>query len=340
MTTKPSEPQPATAAEHPHPQPISPTDRPTLVELDLDQIRVPHRMRPANKDAVELIAESITREGQLQPILCRQIADPETGELTAELIDGLHRMRAIAWLREQGYRRTTIQCLCYPVSRTHARAAEASANLCRSALTWFDRCAALARLHEIYQIEHPQTKRGGDRKSKAASQTPKLLAFAEAAAERLGLSARTIKRDLAFYNGLAPDLHELIQDHHAIANNPAALRGLVSRTNDFAEQRGALQTMLKDHAPRPPRDPRKMTVNDAIRIHRGQKKPPEPSKDDRDFSAFFNHWGRLIPANRERFLHALFVDGIFDWAQMWRCAPKDRKDALQAAIAEAEREQD
>ncbi|PSL21962.1 hypothetical protein CLV88_101387 [Shimia abyssi] len=98
-----------------------------------------------------------------------------------------------------------------------ARLDEVMENLGRQELSALDRCRHLWELKQAWEEIHPQTAHGkasSQKGRKAGSGRRNLttqnevFGFAKANAEALGLSRRTMRRTVAIWEGLAPDMRE------------------------------------------------------------------------------------------------------------------------------------
>jgi ParB-like chromosome segregation protein Spo0J len=156
----------------------------TLVGIAVPRDR--HRMlRPDNVDA---IAESMKAQGQLQPIVVRE--RPGRGYW---LIAGRHRFEAAKKLKWE-----TIRCeVKEDISADQAELIEIDENLIRAELTPAEMAMHTVRRKELYEIVHPATKHGGDRKSKKSSGQVGHLneRFTKETAKKTGQSERKVRRD-------------------------------------------------------------------------------------------------------------------------------------------------
>ena len=156
----------------------------TLVGIAVPRDR--HRMlRPDNVDA---IAESMKAQGQLQPIVVRE--RPGRGYW---LIAGRHRFEAAKKLKWE-----TIRCeVKEDISADQAELIEIDENLIRAELTPAEMAMHTVRRKELYEIVHPATKHGGDRKSKESSGQVGHLneRFTKETAKKTGQSERKVRRD-------------------------------------------------------------------------------------------------------------------------------------------------
>ena len=173
--------------------------------IPLAQIDVGQRRRAIDPDNAAVIAASMQEIGQRQPIEVRKVAKPKDGKLYV-LVTGAHRMKAmeIAGIEEA-------QAIVVKASEIEAQLLEIDENLCRHELNELDRATFLAKRKEVYEALHPETKHGGDRKSDQVAELCHLIpSFTKATAEKLGLSARSIRALVARYNNIQPDVREKI----------------------------------------------------------------------------------------------------------------------------------
>lgn len=144
------------------------------------------------------------------------------------LVAGAHRLAA-AHLLDWSSIRAEIRRL----TDDEARAAEIDENLDQRGLDALDRSLFLTEKQIIWERLYPETKNGGDRVSEAArSRTQSLRSalgidlpptFSEDAAERTGLSQRSIQLALEIGRGLSPEAIRHLRETK-LTNNASALR--------------------------------------------------------------------------------------------------------------------
>lgn len=114
----------------------------SMVLFDPNSIIIPpNRLREANDEAVEALAVSLIRFGQLQPILINR---------SNTLVAGLHRVLAC--------RINQMQVACIyrdEADELFLREVELEENIRRLDMTWQERERAIATLHEIRQKQDP-----------------------------------------------------------------------------------------------------------------------------------------------------------------------------------------
>jgi ParB family chromosome partitioning protein len=153
------------------------------MKINIDEIRIIDRKRNAG-DIIQLSA-SINEIGLLQPI---------TVTSDFRLIAGLHRLTACKHL---GWQEIEANVVDYD-SEILSELAEIDENLIRNELTQFDKSIQTSRRKEIYEILHPQTKHGGDRKSSPQVEDlikNKTESFVEQTAKATNQSRQNVERN-------------------------------------------------------------------------------------------------------------------------------------------------
>lgn len=184
-----------------------------ILELPLASIEVgTDRARDLEPAWAEALSVLIGEQGLQQPILVRAVeGHPEKYRLIA----GLHRLKAHELLGAS----TIPAYLSSAESDDAARLEEVMENLGRYELIALDRCHHLYELKQIWLRKYPQAARGGDRKSdKIKGQTlpfdpdaPEIFNFADATAEKIGLSKRAINTAVKIWTGLAPQTRQRLR---------------------------------------------------------------------------------------------------------------------------------
>jgi ParB-like chromosome segregation protein Spo0J len=156
-------------------------------EIELSRITVPpNRLRELRPETVDVLAESIGRQGLLQPIRVQVTKDGY------RLIAGRHRLEAV---RKLGHA-TIFAGVVKELDADQAQLAEIDENLIRAELSPAERAAHVAARKAVYERLHPETKHGGDRKSESRSQNAKLKSFVADTAEKTGKHPATVARDV------------------------------------------------------------------------------------------------------------------------------------------------
>jgi ParB family chromosome partitioning protein len=185
-------------------------------DVPLSKITVEGRRRGTSKAKVEALARSILDIGLLGPIgLTEQF----------KLIHGRHRLEAFDSLG-----RDTIPAIICDFDELHAELAEIDENLLRNQLSAIDEAKALKRRKVIYLELHPETRRGGDWKSKEAQSkrhNVALISFTDDTAQKTGQTRRNVERAVK----LAEDITDAAATQLAgtkVADNKAELKKLAA----------------------------------------------------------------------------------------------------------------
>lgn len=155
-------------------------------------IEVGYRLRALDPDKVTALKASIEELGLRTPISLRRVAD-DAGSERLILSAGAHRLEAV---RQLG--REWIAAIVRDEDDLDAELWEIDENLCRAELTPADRALFVFRRKEIFEMRHPETEHGGDRKSSRQVgdlKEPATKRFTAATAEATGQSERAIQRD-------------------------------------------------------------------------------------------------------------------------------------------------
>ena len=200
------------------------------MQIPIFQINVNTGRREADPEAVQKLAESISKVGLLNPITVDQ-------EYT--LIAGLHRLEAAKLL---GW--TEIECTVKNLDGLLAELAEIDENLIRRGLSYIDEGKQLARRKEIYEILHPETGHGGDRKSERIKTKPfrfdSAKPFSVDTAEKIGMSRRAVEQKIQVAKNLTPKTTEVVKEHDIGFKNALKLSRLPpEQQEDAASQLAA-----------------------------------------------------------------------------------------------------
>ena len=221
------------------------------MQVNIDSIQVNSGRREALPDAVRELADSISAVGLLNPI---------TVDRDYILIAGLHRLEAAKLL---GW--AEIECNVSSLEGLQAELAEIDENFVRADLETVEFGKLLLRRKEIYETLHPETKRGGDRKSekiKSAKCTfDSVPSFVDDTAEKLGVHRATVKRQIQIAKNLTPETKEIIQDTDRKIKKKDLLK--LSRMEPEQQEQAASQLAAG-----------KIKSADEFR----QEEPPRPSK--------------------------------------------------------------
>lgn len=168
--------------------------------FDIERIVVGERLRAVDPDHVAVIADSIRQCGRvLQPVAITQTLGGDW-----MLVAGAHRLAAA---RMVGHKEIPV-VIHEELNGLQAKLIEIDENLLRHELNPLDRAVFLAERKSIYEKLHPEAKQGGDRKSVAAKNQKATMAFCSDAAEKTGLSERSIKRSVQIATHLSAEVRK------------------------------------------------------------------------------------------------------------------------------------
>ncbi len=184
-----------------------------IIDVELARIVVGTKRRKTSKANVRRLADSILQIGLQHPIGLT----PSGTDFT--LVHGRHRLEAY---RELG--RATIPAIIVELDQLRLELAEIDENLLRSQLTELEESQALARRKDVWETLFPETKHGGDRKSKRQNVALN-PSFTEDTASKTGKSKRTIERKVEIGEKLSPKAAEKLADK-PISENQSELRKL------------------------------------------------------------------------------------------------------------------
>ena len=208
-------------------------------KLPLDAIVVPERLRPVDEAWVEALAASMSEGGQIEPIVVRALAPLQPDRYA--LVAGAHRLAAARRLEW-----AAIDADVRVLGELEARLVEIDENLMRRELSALDRAVFLAERKRVWEGLHPQTRHGGDRKSrknKVENQVANSATrFSEDAADRTGLSERSVQAAVALATAFTPAEIARIRRTYLVdhATDLAALAAL--RRDDRATALAALES--------------------------------------------------------------------------------------------------
>ena len=202
------------------------------MRIPIFQITVNDGRREADPEAVQKLAESISKVGLINPI---------TVDQGYTLIAGLHRLEAAKML---GW--TAIECTVNNLDGLLAELAEIDENLIRRKLHYTDEGKQLARRKEIYEALHPETqqgKRNGQTSKKDTVSVLEVKPFAEDAAEQLGTTARSVRRKIQVSQKLAPEVQDLAKKENIRFRDALKLSRLPPEQQEDAARQLAAETI-------------------------------------------------------------------------------------------------
>lgn len=204
------------------------------------------------------------------------------------MVAGGHRYEAFRLLD-----RVTILAEIRDITRLQGRLVEIEENLFRHELNALDRAVFLAEHKRVWSDLNPEVSHGGDRKSvkgKIKSQGLRLdpKRFTLEAAERCGLSERTVQAALALVEALSPEAISLLRGT-PIARNASELQRLAQEP---AEHQVALSRLLREG---------KAESVAKAKIASGTAPTGEGDLQEDLFRRICSIWERLDAKNRKRF---------------------------------------
>ena len=170
------------------------------MQIPIFQINVNAGRREADPEAVQKLADSISRVGLLNPI---------TVDQEYILIAGLHRLEAAKRL---GW--TEIKCTISNLEGLQAELAEIDENFVRKDLSDDEFRELLLRRKEIYEALHPETKHGmrnGQTSKNRNLRSLEAKPFVVDTAEKIGVSRATVERQIQTAKNLTPEAKEIIR---------------------------------------------------------------------------------------------------------------------------------
>lgn len=207
------------------------------MQIPIYQININAGRREADPEAVQKLADSISKVGLLNPITVDQ-------EYT--LIAGLHRLEAVKRL---GW--TEIKCTVSNLEGLQAELAEIDENFVRKDLSDDEFRELLLRRKEIYEGLHPEAKATYDGGAFRGNQHQKVVAaknaattksFVQDTAEKTGKSPRTIRQVLQTAKNMTPEAKSIIQGADTKVTKSNALK--LSRLAPEQQKEAAAQLVV------------------------------------------------------------------------------------------------
>lgn len=248
---------------------VEPQPAGEIVLIPVVAIDMGPRLRAVDEVWAQALGAVMVREGQQTPVeVCHSLGG---SSLPYTLVAGAHRLRGA-----QIVGMDLVEARIVSGSAAHRRQREISENLWRRDLDPVDRAAFIAELVTlkrtqagIKDVAHrdnsiPRAVREEARRT--LDTMSNVYGFTVEVAADLGLSDRTLRRDLLLYRQLAPSVIELFREQrHPILKNAAQLRQLAKL--DRGEQERVAARMV-DHGDGAPK-----SVGDAILLVRGTNRP-------------------------------------------------------------------
>ena len=284
--------------------------------LEIARIYVsPTRSRKVNEDHALAINAQIVSGDFIDPILVRKT--PRRSEQPYELIDGAHRLRAMALLDEE-----YIPCVIAEADKDTAELMETGSNLFRH-MTVLDRAIAIHLYRQAWERKHGKIKRGNPELSNSDklselknsdklsefSHSPIDILSAEAqrgfsvqCAERMGMSARSVERSVQIATRLPADLVGKIVGT-AIADNQSQLLNLARLP--FKKRQAAAEIF----------DLAKGDFDRWMELLEVKEPVEKPSAAIQAYSRIVDSWGRIGPEQKWQTLDDIGVADLLTDAQ-------------------------
>lgn len=267
-----------------------------LARIAITDILVPERLRAVEEEHAIAIAQSIAAHGLINPITVRSTPAAKGGKYT--LVAGAHRLRGTVLNGDN-----EIDAVIVEADRDEAQLVEISENLFRNELSVADRAVFVGAYREAWERRHGKIAVGRPGNRDNLAQFPQETAaaqFSEHVADRMGISARSVKRLSFLAQNLHPDVRAAIRGT-AIADNQSTLLKLAKM--EPAKQR---QVAVAFRAEGP--DLKKALA--AV-----EPPPPKVDKQQAAFDALVAAWARADEETKIRFVEEFVGDAAWEPAQ-------------------------
>ncbi|MDE6454882.1 MAG: ParB N-terminal domain-containing protein [Dysosmobacter sp.] len=236
--------------------------------IPISEITVNAGRREADPEGVQELADSISKVGLLNPI---------TVDQEHTLIAGLHRLEAVKSL---GW--PEIECTVSSLEGLLAELAEVDENVVRKGLSAVEYSDLLLRRKEIYEMLHPETKNGGDRKSEkiriAKCNSDSAKPFIQDTAEKLGVHPTTVARQIQTAKNLTTEAKDIIRDTGTKITKKDALK--LSRLEPEQQKEAASQLAAGD-------------IHSMDQYHPAPAESEAPTSFDRPYTLGSKHYATL-----------------------------------------------
>jgi len=231
--------------------------------VNINEIIIGDNRRSVNPERVKELAASIQEIGLLNPITITE---------DKYLVAGLHRIEAYKLLGK-----TEIEATIVSLDELDAELAQIDENLIRNELTVLERAEQLKRRKEIYEAKYPESKAKTGRELVErrwhTADIVSAVSFTEDTASKIGVSPRTIRRDVQIAEDLADEVKEAIRNTDLADNKTELLR--LARL-DEEEQKEVVQKIIRGEAEKVLEAKRKIEIEKiAQRIQNNQIQRPE-----------------------------------------------------------------
>ncbi|WP_160009846.1 ParB N-terminal domain-containing protein [Rhizobium sp. 18055] len=200
-----------------------------FVRAEIAEIHIGDRLRPIDMNYVEAIAASMSRDGQISPIMIRRTPAKNKGVTPFTLVAGGYRTTAAKLL---GW--TAIDAIVVAADQTEAQLLEISENLYRNELNPLDRAIFVMKFRELWEEKNGKIDPKGGRPKKLDHDEPVFSAgrqLAEQVCDRLGFSVASYKRVSSIGQNLHPSLRQAVRGTEA-ENDQSKLLKLAKLSSD------------------------------------------------------------------------------------------------------------
>lgn len=284
----------------------------SVLLIRTDEIDMGERLRPVDESWAEALGQIMLRDGQMTPVeVCRL-----PGQSRWRLVAGGHRLAGalsadIAYLR----------AIEVSNDKAERRLREVSENLWRSALAPLDRAAFVAEMVTLQKVRAGiDPAKDGRAASIAArwqqqikedaadtSDTMSLVyGWSDAVADGLGVSKRTVERDMLLYRRVKPSSIERLRAvNHPVLNNAGQLAALAKLGE--VQQSLVLDLLIEGKA---------RSVAEALAV---MSQKPQPSADQKRFRTVVSTIARMSQGERR---------GLIQSEAFQLLLPKEARDLL------------
>jgi len=282
-----------------------------VIRIPISDILADDRLRPMDSDWAQSIAATVLdRQGPGGDIDTPILVSQPRRDGKRWLLAGGRRLEACRILNKSDVpaieRRTLVGQNREAVNAR--RLIEIDENLIREELNPLDKAVFLAERQKIYEEQHPETTKGGDRGNQhtgGKNRQTDILSFCQDAAEKTGLNERTISRSVNIARNI-PEKHRDLIAGTPFAAKQSNLLALAKHGPDKQKKIIKLIFAKKDPAP---------SVAVAVKVIDGHVERVK-SPDEKLLEKLEESWGRTNAKVRRQFLEVLIKDGTISRKQV------------------------
>lgn len=255
-------------------------------------IAVPARLREVEEEHAIAIAQSIVEHGLINPITVRATPAAKSGKWT--LVAGAHRLRATVLNDDD-----EIDAVIIEADKDEAQLVEVTENLFRNELSVVDRAIFVGTYREAWERQNGKITAGrpGNRLNLIQLLEDEAAAgFSRHVADRMGISAASVKRLSFIAQKLHPDVRSAIRGT-PIADNQSALLKL-SKMEPVIQRQAAVALKAEG-----------ADLKKALAAVEGPK--PKVDAQTAAFDSLVSAWARASTDTKIRFVNE--VVGVSAW---------------------------